>query len=209
MSIYRNWVVRETIRTFVSSAGILATVWFPKSSKRCLKVGSHHVCKIKSVSSPCKWEPWGKDTSWTADEKYFLFSEEEVFVFWLKLTSILLSANDKICTIGPCWSQLNFGVWSNFFISGSSITRQPIHTSGHKVNNGVYCSDRPELHNNNNNNKNNPPTSSPYGRIMGQLTHLGRDKMDAISQTTFSTVSSWMKMFEFRLIFDWSLFPRV
>ena len=31
------------------------------------------------------------------------------------------------------------------------------------------------------------------------LTHWGWDKMDAISQTTFSSAFSWMKMFEFRL----------
>ena len=41
------------------------------------------------------------------------------------------------------------------------------------------------------------------------LTHWGRDEMDNISQTTFSNVFSSMKMFEFRLKFHWSLFPRV
>ena len=41
------------------------------------------------------------------------------------------------------------------------------------------------------------------------LTHWGRDKMDAISQTTFSNAFSWMKMFECRLKFHWSLFLRV
>ena len=41
------------------------------------------------------------------------------------------------------------------------------------------------------------------------LTHWGRDKIDAISQTTFSNTFSWMKIFEFRLKFHWSLFPRV
>ena len=41
------------------------------------------------------------------------------------------------------------------------------------------------------------------------LTHWGRDKMDAISQTTFSSAFSWMKIFEFWLKFHWSLFPRV
>ena len=41
------------------------------------------------------------------------------------------------------------------------------------------------------------------------LTHWGRDKMDAISQTTFSSAFSWMKLFEFRLKFHWSLFLRV
>ena len=42
-----------------------------------------------------------------------------------------------------------------------------------------------------------------------KLTHRGRDKMDAISQTTFSSTFSWMKTFEFRLKFHWSLFLRV
>ena len=41
------------------------------------------------------------------------------------------------------------------------------------------------------------------------LTHWGRDKMDAISQTTCSSGFYWMKMFEFRLKFHWSLFLRV
>ena len=41
------------------------------------------------------------------------------------------------------------------------------------------------------------------------LTHWGRDKTDAISQTPFSSAFSWMKMLEFRLIFHWSLFLRV
>ena len=34
-------------------------------------------------------------------------------------------------------------------------------------------------------------------------------QIDAISQTTFSNAFSWMKMFEFRLKFHWSLFSRV
>ena len=41
------------------------------------------------------------------------------------------------------------------------------------------------------------------------LTHWGRDKMAAISQTTLSNAFSWMKIFEFRLKFYWSLFLRV
>ena len=41
------------------------------------------------------------------------------------------------------------------------------------------------------------------------LTHWGRDKMDAISQTTCSSTFSWMKIYEFRLKFHWSLFLRV
>ena len=40
------------------------------------------------------------------------------------------------------------------------------------------------------------------------LTHRGWDKMAAIWQTTFSNVFSWMKMYEFRLRFHWSLFLR-
>ena len=41
------------------------------------------------------------------------------------------------------------------------------------------------------------------------LTHWGRDKMAAISQTTFSNAFFWMKMYEFRLNCHWSLFLRV
>ena len=41
------------------------------------------------------------------------------------------------------------------------------------------------------------------------LIHWDRDKMDAISQTTFSNAFSWMKMFEYRLKFHWNLFIRV
>ena len=41
------------------------------------------------------------------------------------------------------------------------------------------------------------------------LTHWGRDKMAAISQTMFSNAFSWMKMCECCLSFHWSLFLRV
>ena len=54
------------------------------------------------------------------------------------------------------------------------------------------------------------------------LTHWGRENMAAIFQTTFSngtkfieilieihTFWNWMKMYEFRLRFQWILFPRV
>ena len=46
--------------------------------------------------------------------------------------------------------------------------------------------------------------SSPTG-----LTHWGQDKMAAVSQTTFSKVFSWMKIYEFWLKFHWSLFLMV
>ena len=39
-------------------------------------------------------------------------------------------------------------------------------------------------------------------------THRGRDKMAAVFQTTFSNAFSWMKMHEYRLRFQWSLFLR-
>ena len=41
------------------------------------------------------------------------------------------------------------------------------------------------------------------------LTHWGRDKMAAIFQTTFWKAFSWMKMYEFGLIFYWSFVPKV
>ena len=40
------------------------------------------------------------------------------------------------------------------------------------------------------------------------LTHWGRDKMAAVSQTMFSNAFSWMKIYEFCLKFHWSLFRR-
>ena len=42
-----------------------------------------------------------------------------------------------------------------------------------------------------------------------KLTHWGPDKMADIFQTTFSNAFSWMKMYEFRFRFHWSLFLRV
>ena len=41
------------------------------------------------------------------------------------------------------------------------------------------------------------------------LTHWGRDKMAAISQTTVLNAFSWTKAYQFRLRFHWSLIPRV
>ena len=41
------------------------------------------------------------------------------------------------------------------------------------------------------------------------LTHWGRDKLATVFQTTFSNTLSWMKMYEFRLRFHWSLFVKV
>ena len=48
---------------------------------------------------------------------------------------------------------------------------------------------------------------APLG--LNELTHWGRDKIAAISQTIFWNTFSWMKMCEFRLRFHWSLFLRV
>ena len=47
----------------------------------------------------------------------------------------------------------------------------------------------------------------PVKRVI--LTHRGRDKMDAISQTTFSSAFSSMKMVVFWLNFHWNMFTRV
>ena len=51
--------------------------------------------------------------------------------------------------------------------------------------------------------------TSSWSREIDLLTHWGRGKMDAISQTTFSSAFSWIRIFEFRLKFHWSLFLRV
>ena len=46
-----------------------------------------------------------------------------------------------------------------------------------------------------------------YAALGGnELTHRGRDDMDAITQTTFSSAFFLKKMFEFRLKFHWNLF---
>ena len=42
-----------------------------------------------------------------------------------------------------------------------------------------------------------------------ELTHWGRDKIDAISQTTFSCAFSSMKIVAFLLNFHWNMFARV
>ena len=44
--------------------------------------------------------------------------------------------------------------------------------------------------------------------LLSVLIHWGRDKMPDISQT-LSNAFSWMKIYEFRLVFHWSLFLRV
>ena len=45
---------------------------------------------------------------------------------------------------------------------------------------------------------NNDPVHMYTLPCRNELTHWGRDKMAAVSQTTFSNAFSWMKMYEFR-----------
>ena len=52
------------------------------------------------------------------------------------------------------------------------------------------------------------PSNESHRKIL-ILTYWGRDKMAAIFQMTFSNAFSWMKMYEFRLWVQWTLFPRV
>ena len=47
-----------------------------------------------------------------------------------------------------------------------------------------------------------------YTKLLA-LTHWGRDKIDAILQTAFSSAYSWMKMYKFGLKFNCSLFLKV
>ena len=51
--------------------------------------------------------------------------------------------------------------------------------------------------------------AKPQLQLSVGLTHWGRNKINAILQTPFSNAFSWMKMFEFRLKFHWSLFLKV
>ena len=48
-----------------------------------------------------------------------------------------------------------------------------------------------------------------YSSCNTYLTHWGRDKMAANFLMTFSNAFSWIKIYEFRLRFHWSLLPRV
>ena len=52
---------------------------------------------------------------------------------------------------------------------------------------------------------NTPPLWLEVQPQGSELTHRSRDKMAAISQTTFSTAFSWIKKYEFRYIFHWSV----
>ena len=52
-------------------------------------------------------------------------------------------------------------------------------------------------------------TSVPPDENKLLLTHWGRDKMDAISQMTYSNAFCWMKSSEFRISFHLSVFIRI
>ena len=52
-------------------------------------------------------------------------------------------------------------------------------------------------------------TASMCHILQHVLTHWGRDKMNALSQTIFSNAFSWIEMLQLRLKFHWSLFPGV
>ena len=54
-----------------------------------------------------------------------------------------------------------------------------------------------------------PATCMPFCTGLNMLTHWGWDKMDAISQTTFSRAFSSMKIVVFWLNFHWNMFARV
>ena len=52
-------------------------------------------------------------------------------------------------------------------------------------------------------------TKQPRHATPAPSTHWGRDEIDAISQTLFSIIFSWMKIHEFRSKCQWSLSLRV
>ena len=55
-----------------------------------------------------------------------------------------------------------------------------------------------------------PSSLMQYVALGGDaLTHWGLNNSAAIFQTIFSNRFSWMKMYQFQMIFHWSLFPRV
>ena len=78
----------------------------------------------------------------------------------------------------------HFGLLSEVSFWDPTHLELPLHKG-----NTIYCMRNPK-----------------YTTISWQLTHWGRDTMDAITQTTFSNGISWMKLYEFRLKFHWSSF---
>ena len=96
---------------------------------------------------------------------------------------------------GKCY----YSSWSNFHAADNVITSQrynQIYTHTHTHLYACGANDR-EI------------AFMSCGLYIMLLTHWGRDKMDALPQTTFWSAFSWMKTFEFRLKFHLSLFPRV
>ena len=82
----------------------------------------------------------------------------------------------QVCSWGSKWHELRLG-------SGNDLSHVP------SLNQWYPCS-----------------LTCYVSSVLNELTHWGQDKMDAISQTTFSNAFSWMKMYECRLRFHWSLF---
>ena len=115
-------------------------------------------------------------------------------------TAHLLSSIFRRC--GPINSQ-NISRYNCFFAATANIASHPSRAS--MVVNPNACNYSISMHWW----KSNSILTVSFMINQHWLTHWGRDKMDAISQTTFSNACSWMKMFEFRLKFHWSLFSRV
>ena len=120
-----------------------------------------------------------------------------VLTHWGRVTHICVS---KLTIIGPdnglSPERRQANIWTNAGIlligtlgTNFSETLSKIHTFSFKK---IYL-------------KTSSAKRRPFCLGLNVLTHWGRDKMAAIFQTTFS----WMKIYEFRSKFHWSLFLRV
>ena len=93
---------------------------------------------------------------------------------------------------------MNICIWSTTFYFGSFTYRNASNTK--MVTHLKFPQNQPKATNN------RRRMGLVAQRPLLWLPNWGRDKMAAISQTTFSNAFSWMKMYEFRLWFHWNLF---
>ena len=89
LSIHRHWNVRETIRTFVSSAVISAIVWFPKSDKLFQKVSLR---VLDQVSFFPKFEPRGQRQQLSRNKIDKHWSVRYGIIYWLRPSDVSVNS---------------------------------------------------------------------------------------------------------------------
>ena len=143
------------------------------------------------------------------------FRKQCVFWWWGRLQFKLWSEHQYCFQMHSDWFQTKVGV-IRFFKSASS-KNSPVNTIFKSTypNGGFTCYDKmvrqkdmqapPNIKRPNFIDRVYPYICSDKKEFF--LTHWGQDKMAAIFWMAFSNAFSWMKMYKFRLRFQWSLFP--